>query len=130
MNILDENIVESQRLLLRNWRLHFRQIGHEVGTGGMADDRIPALLLRLGHPTFFTRDLGFYDPSLCHAAYCIVCLDVAPSEAASFIRRLLRHPAFDARAKRMGMVLRVGHSGVHAIGAHQKKEQVFRWSKA
>lgn len=40
MNILDENIPESQRQLLRSWRIRVRQIGYEVGRQGMKDERI------------------------------------------------------------------------------------------
>ena len=57
MNILDESIVESQRQLLRSWRVRIRQIGHEVGRAGMLDEEILPLLRRIGHATFFTRDL-------------------------------------------------------------------------
>ena len=35
MNILDENIPESQRQLLRSWRIRTQQIGHELGRRGM-----------------------------------------------------------------------------------------------
>ena len=61
MNILDENIVESQRQLLRSWRVRIRQIGHEVGRAGMLDEEILPLLRRIGHATFFTRDLRLFD---------------------------------------------------------------------
>jgi hypothetical protein len=37
MNILDENIPESQRQLLRSWRIRVRQIGYEVGRRGNSD---------------------------------------------------------------------------------------------
>jgi EAL domain-containing protein (putative c-di-GMP-specific phosphodiesterase class I) len=44
MNILDENIPEDQRQLLRGWRIPARQIGHEVGRSGMQDgESIPLL---------------------------------------------------------------------------------------
>jgi len=32
--ILDENIIASQRLLLRKWRIRFMQIGKETGRQG------------------------------------------------------------------------------------------------
>lgn len=59
MNILDENIPESQRLLLRSWRIRTQQIGHELGRRGMKDEKIITLLHQLRRPTFFTRDLDF-----------------------------------------------------------------------
>ena len=69
MNVLDENVPDSQRQLLRSWRIRVRQIGYEVGRQGMGDEEIIPLLHRLGSVTFFTRDLGFYDrhlTCLCH----------------------------------------------------------------
>lgn len=38
-------------------------------------DIIP-LLHDLRRVTFFTHDLGFFDPSLCHKRYALICLDV------------------------------------------------------
>ena len=66
MNVLDENILESQRQSLRGWRIAVRQIGHELGRKGMQDEEIIPFLLTLRQPTFFTRDLGFYSRQLCH----------------------------------------------------------------
>ena len=37
MIILDENIVASQRVQLRTWRIRFMQIGKETGRQGMKD---------------------------------------------------------------------------------------------
>jgi len=55
MNILDENILLSQRDQLRARKVHFRQIGMEIGRSGMKDrnDIIP-LLHTLYRPTFFS----------------------------------------------------------------------------
>ncbi len=60
MNILDENVPESQRQLLRSWRIRVPQIGDDVGREGMKDEAIIPLLHRIRGVTFFTRDLGFY----------------------------------------------------------------------
>lgn len=68
MNVLDENISESQRQLLRSWRI-----------------------------------------------------------SASFIRRLLRHPAFKTQAKRMGKVIRVGHGGIRLWRLHVEEEEQEAW---
>ncbi len=127
MNVLDENIPESQRQLLRSWRIRVRQIGAEVGRKGMKDEAIISLLHRLGPVTFFTRDLGFYRRELCHLRYCIVCLAVGQYEAASFIRRLLRHPSFRTQAKRMGKVIRVAHMGIRLWKLHAEKEEQQAW---
>ena len=38
MNVLDENVPESQRTLLRHKRIAIRQIGVDLGRKGMNDD--------------------------------------------------------------------------------------------
>ena len=45
MIVLDENIPEDQRQLLRGWRVRAQQIGEEVGHKGMKDDQIIPLLM-------------------------------------------------------------------------------------
>ena len=82
MNILDENVPESQHALLRSWRVALRQIGRNVGRMGMKDEEIIPLLHQLSRPTFFTLDGDSYDPRLCHAGYCLVHLDVEEDMAA------------------------------------------------
>jgi hypothetical protein len=76
VNVLDENVLDSQRVLLRSCRLAIRQIGHDSGRKGMTDEDILPFLLTLRRPTFFTRDLGFYQRENCHPRYCLVCLAV------------------------------------------------------
>lgn len=106
MNILDENIIASQRAQLQNWRIHFRQIGTEIGRRGMKDlAEIIPLLHSLRRPTFFTHDLGFFAPSFCHKGYSLVCLDVRASEAAEYIRRFLRQPGLRTEKQRLGKVI-------------------------
>ena len=102
MNILDENIIDNQRRQLKSWRISVLQIGYEAGRKGMKDREIIPFLHQQSQPTFFTRDDDFYDRKLCHVGYCLVYLDVRKEEAATFIRRLLRHRAFKTKAKRMG----------------------------
>lgn len=128
MNILDENIVVSQRKLLDEWKIHFRRIGGAVGWLGMKDgeDVIP-LLHHLKKPTFFTRDQDFYHPKLRHAKYCLVFLDVEPQETAEYIRRFLRHPKFRTQAKRMGAVVRVRHSGLTFWQTDVATQQAIIW---
>ena len=76
MNVLDENVIDSQRQLLRHWRFAMRHMGYDVGRQGMKDQEIIALLHRLRRPTFFTRDEDFYARRLCHARYCLVYMKV------------------------------------------------------
>ena len=127
MNIIDENIPEDQRQLLRGWHIRARQIGHEVGRPGMEDAEIIPLLHRIESSTFFTRDLGFYQRPLCHPNYCIVCLAVTAYEAASFIRRFLRHPQFQTQANRLGMVIRAGQRGITLWRLHSDEEEKAGW---
>jgi hypothetical protein len=76
MNILDENILNDQRQLLKMWRIMAYQIGDDIGRKGMQDEEIIPLLHQLNRPTFFTRDSDFYHRPLCHSRYCLVYLDV------------------------------------------------------
>jgi hypothetical protein len=64
--ILDENILEGQRLLLESFRVAAKQIGVDFGRKGMKDDEIIVLLRRHRNITYFTRDTDFYLPELCH----------------------------------------------------------------
>ena len=115
---MDENIVLDQRLLLTKWKIHFRRIIEEFGRRGAKDDDIIPLLHRLRRPTFFTRDIDFRSPTLCHQNYCLVYLDVRAAEAAQYIRRVLRHPALKTSAKRMGSVIVVNESGLRLWRLH------------
>lgn len=128
MNLLDENIIKEQRLLLRSWRIRVRHIGHNIGRRGIQDEEIIPFLLQLPRPTFFTRDLGFYDRRLCHARYCLVHLAVKKNEVAVFVRRLLRHREFDTQAKRMGAVVCVAHVGLAVWRLHAEQEIVLPWA--
>ncbi len=129
MNILDENIIDNQRQLLRSWRISTRQIGHEVGRQGIKDKEIIPLLHQLRRPTFFTRDSDFYERNLCHTRYCLVYLAVEKNEAATFVRRLLRHREFDTQARRMGAVIRVSHVGLTVWRLYAEREIRFDWAK-
>lgn len=128
MNILDENILEDQRQLLRNWRVPLRQIGYEAGWKGMQDEEIISFLLGLRRPTLFTLDRDFYKRDLCHARYSLVYLDVRQSEAAMFVRRVVRHRDLDTQAKRMGTVVRASHTRVVVWRLHADQEVHLGWA--
>jgi hypothetical protein len=127
MNILDEQILESQRQLLRSWRIPVRQIGYDIGRKGLKDREIIPLLLQLRNPTFFTLDFDFYNYRLCHSRYAIVCMDVRKHEVAVNLRRHLRHPKFDTVAKRMGRVIRLSSMGIWVWNLHAEKEVFIDW---
>lgn len=128
MIILDENILESQRQLLKSWRIRVKQIGQDIGSKGMKDrEEIIPLLQSLRQSVLFTRDLGFFDWQLCHRRYGIVCLAVGAAEAASFIRRFLHHTRFDTNAKRIGTVARVSEVGIRLWELGADDESFVDW---
>ncbi len=127
MNILDENIVTDQRLLLRSWRVPLRHLGHDIGRRGIQDEEILPFLLQLPRPTFFTRDIDFYDRRLCHARYCLVYLAINRREVAVFVRRFLRHEAFNTQAKRLGAVVQVSQTGLSIWRLHAEEEIMLSW---
>ncbi|MEZ4865897.1 MAG: hypothetical protein R3C14_31575 [Caldilineaceae bacterium] len=94
----------------------------------MKDDEIIPLLHGLRRPTFFSLDLGFYRRALSHPRYCIVCLDVGDYDAATFVRRLLKHPLFDSEAKRLNHILRLSYVGISVWQAGSNSEQRLPWS--
>ncbi len=127
MNILDENVLESQRQRLLRWGIPFRQIGIDLGRKGMNDEQIIPLLLTLRQPTIFTLDRDFFKRDLCHARYGIAYLDVPDNEAARLIRRVLRHPQFNTHAKRMGVVIRASNAGLYVWRLGREREAYFDW---
>ncbi|MDA1049538.1 MAG: hypothetical protein O3C40_03540 [Planctomycetota bacterium] len=129
MNLLDENILASQRELLRSWRISIRQMGFDFQQKGLQDDQIISLLHEHRRTTFFTRDLGFYDRNLCHRRYCLVCLSVSKDEVAVFARRLLRHEEFRTQAKRLGAVIQVSQIGIRYWKLNAEHEKHVGWSE-
>ena len=127
MILLDENIVEDQRLLLRSWRISIRQIGLDVARSGIQDDELIPLLHSLKAPTLFTRDLRFYGRDEPHAGYCIVALAVGQGEVASYVRRFLKHSEFDTNAKRMGKIVFLTHNGLRVRQLRQAGEMPVAW---
>jgi hypothetical protein len=128
MNLLDENIPLEQRDLLQVWGFPCRVIGQDIAVLSIGDDNILTLLHHLKQPTLFTRDLHFFRRHLCHAGYALVFLDLAPEESAVFIRRFLHHPRFKTKARRMGIVARVHHDGVHFWQRNRPTLQRTGWS--
>jgi hypothetical protein len=127
---LDENIIEEQRDQLLRWGISLKQIGIELGRKGMDDkEHIVPLLHSLRQPTFFTHDAGLYQRRLCHAKYCIVCVQVHDEFAAEYIRRFLRHPDFNPHAKRMGKIVRLSVAGIAYWQLNNPKEQTAIWQK-
>jgi len=83
--VLEENILDGQRLLLEAWRIAVRQIGMDIGHKGLKDEEIIVLLRRRRNATFFTRDAGFYLPIHRNRSCCLVVAGVGQYEVATFI---------------------------------------------
>jgi hypothetical protein len=129
LNIFDENIIASQRAQLRKWRIRFNQIGTEIGRRGMRDlTEIVPLLHSLRRSTFFTHDLGFFDPLLCHKGYSLVCLDIKANESAIYIRRFLRHRGFRAENQRLGKVILARQRNLSFWEIGEQRLQRTSWS--
>ena len=128
MIVLDENILRPARERLRGWRIRFRHIGTDLSHKG-ADDQahIIPLLHGLTNPTFFSGDRDFYRRGLRHRRYCVVFLDVVPSDHAAFIRRFLRHPNYRTFTQRQGSVVHVGYAGVRAWRLNADAEEASSW---
>ena len=129
MNILDENILKSQRQFLHSWGIRIRQIGVDVGRCGMQDEEIIVLLHQRRRSTFFTRDDDFYHRKLCHPHYCLAYLAVDKAEASIFVRRFLRHPEFNTQVKRMGTVVRISRAGLSVWHLQAEQAASLKWTK-
>lgn len=127
MNILDENVPESQRNLLRKRRVPIRQIGRDLGRKGIKDNEIIRLLHQLDRPTFFTLDGDFYDRRKCHEGYGLVHVDVHEELTAEFVGRVLRHRSLNSKTKRMGRVIRASGAGITFWQIHEQQEHFLSW---
>jgi hypothetical protein len=113
--------------VLEAWRIPARQIGFDWGKKGLQDNEIVIALRRLNKATLFTRDVGFYRPEVRHLAYCIVVMKVGPNETAQFVRRFLKHPDFNSRAKRMGQIVRLSAASIASWRIHDQHEAHIEW---
>jgi hypothetical protein len=104
-----------------------RQIGIEVGRKGMDDGEIIPLLHKIGDVTFCSRDEGYFKENLRHPRYCLVVLGVSQVEAASYLRRLLRHPRFRRKQQRLGSVIRVAQQGIRVWKTGAAEETFQSW---
>jgi hypothetical protein len=54
---------------------------------------------------------------------------VSQYEVASFVRRFLHHPLFATYSRRRGVVVRVGHNGLHVQRAHVPAAEEVLWPR-
>ena len=127
MNIVDENVPDAECALLAKKRIRVQKIGKGVGRGGMDDDEIIPLLHQLDRPTFFTLDADFFRRQLAHEGYCLVHLEVSDDMVAEYVRRVLRHPSIDTKAKRMGLVIRAEPNGISILRVNARKQEHLGW---
>jgi hypothetical protein len=126
--VLDENILASQRQSLEMSGFSPKQVGVDFGRKGMTDDEIVTLLWSYRDVTFFSRDGDFYRRRQRHPRCCLVVAAVEQDEVASFVRRFLRHPEFDTRARRAGSVVRVSQSGLSVLRVRHSAETRVVWA--
>ena len=69
-------------------------------------------------------------PELRHRRYCLVVMNVGQNEAATFIRRFLRHPDFNTQVQRMGRVVRVSHAGLGVWRLRSQTEIHMVWTRS
>ena len=126
MFILDENIDDYERNRLRTWRLRAHKIGRDLGVKGIKDEQIIPFLVTLMRSTLFTLDDDFESPRLCPSAYCIVYLVVRQADVTTYVWQVLRHPALNSQAKRMGAVVRTSELGLRVWRCNEAK-QALAW---
>jgi hypothetical protein len=75
------------------------------------DEAIPMLLSQEAEPTFVTiNETDFWNRVAISDRFCIVCMALTDSRVAdipALLQRLLRHPDFSTKARRMGCVIRL-----------------------
>jgi predicted GTPase len=85
------------------------------------DDAIPKLLQQENEPTFITiNESDFWRKTTINSSFCIVCFAMPDSRAREIpqrLRKLLDHPLFDAKKKRMGKMIRVAEKEVSYYSA-------------
>ena len=127
MNLLDENIEDEHWHTLLGWRLHVRKIGKDFGRLGMSDEEIIPLLHRSKSVTFFTYDIDYFRPRLCHVRYCLVRLVPDLGKIAETIQKFLRHPEFRTWKQRQGKVIQVAPEDMVVWSVKAQKPHIVMW---
>ncbi len=88
------------------------------------DDIIPTLLIHARQPTFITINAGdFWLKVESHRDYCVVNFPLPAErrfEVPEILRRVLQHPQFKTKARRMGFILRVGRQNISYYGSDRQ----------
>ena len=108
--ILDDQLYDQEVLIpLARW-ITVQRLRALRPNEVIKDERVPGLLRELNQPTFITIDMGFWNRTLAHPKYCIVCFPLRNEEQdvlPELLRRLIRLPEFHTKSARMGKVARV-----------------------
>jgi hypothetical protein len=97
------------------------------------DEAIPILLSQENNPLFLTINVSdFWQRLPVSAKYCLVCFALTSSEIPllpDLLRRLLRHPDFDTKAKRAGKAVRITAQGAAMVYSINQNEptQIENW---
>ena len=124
-HVLDENIHEPRYQALRR-RFSMVKVGDGFGYHSMSDQNIRNELHH-SKQTFHTQDPDFYHPRHRHPTYCLVFYDVKAKDFVSCVQRFLRHPRFNTRAKRMGLVVRVTLEQIEVWEIHHENREIVEW---
>ncbi len=124
-HVLDANIHELHCQALRR-RFSMVKVGDEFGYSSMSDEDIRRELHQ-SKQTFHTQDRRFCHPRHRHPTYCLVFYDVERKDFVSCVQRFLRHPRFNTRAKRMGLVVRVTLEHIEVWELHREERGIVEW---
>ena len=129
MFVIDENVSELEVLRLRKAGIRVRLIEDEVARTGDTDENLLPILRRLKKPVLFAQDKDFFQFEWFHQDYALIWLDVHPNSVAEYVRQFLGHPEFDTQAKRMGVVARVGASGIRYWRGRNRQLRQAKWPR-
>jgi hypothetical protein len=131
MIVLDEPLqgVHLEQAIARWYRGRVCFVGALRSGSIIKDDSIPHLLRSVRQPTFVTENwIDFWRRAAAHDDFCIVCFVLRTErtrEIGPLLRRLLRLPAFQTRAARMGKVARVSGEQVTYYQARDPQTYVL-----
>ncbi len=113
MIVLDEQLTgRGIEEAIKRWYPGAVRFINELRPGTIIkDEAIPTLLNQEAEPTFVTiNETDFWRKVAITTRFCVICIALPDNRATdipSLLQRLLRHPDFDTKARRMGRVLRL-----------------------
>lgn len=130
--ILDDQLFDQEVLIpIARW-ITVQRLRDLHPNEVIKDERVPVLLCELDQPTFVTIDMGFWNKTLVHPKYCILCFPLRNEEQdrlPNLLRALLRLPTFRTKAERMGKVARVSTSDIQYWQFGDDRLHRLEWQK-